>query len=175
MGTMTNSNITEEQVVEYFNALPPWAQKDFSDSEWACYIEVARIIQKADPNIVESALNKFIVDAVREEYAGYESESKVFILMRVVFDLPEEAYLENRRSFKGWANWPEPDEKGNVSLSWPVSWRTGKPKLIAPYEGSMGKPYAAGMEYRYMRDRFPFRQLENQFQLLQRRYTDNKF
>jgi hypothetical protein len=99
-------------------------------------------------------------NAVASEFSGdYEDESKVFILMRVVFDLPVSALESECLSFKGWTNWPLPDAAGHVNLSWPVEWRYGKPSLLAHYEGSEGVPYGAAEEYEYFRARFPFRRL----------------
>lgn len=157
---MKNSDVREEQLLTSLNALSPWTeQQDFSESEWGRYLTVARMVQKTDSATVESTLNKFLARAAKESFAGSETESKPFILLRAVFDLPEAAPVERRRSFKGWTNWPKPNADGQVSLAWPVSWRTGKPHLVAPYEGSLGLPYAADQEYRYMLDNFPYRNL----------------
>lgn len=151
---------TADELINSLSELPVWPTKgDFSDSEWERYLNVAKLLQGTDPQIVEEALNRFVSGASRDAYSGSEPESKAFILMRLVFDLPETAPAEQRQSFKGWTNWPEPDSSGNVSLAWPVSWSTGRPRLIAPYEGSMGKPYAASLEFRYLLNRFPYRPL----------------
>ncbi|HEX8652914.1 MAG TPA: hypothetical protein VF708_19015 [Pyrinomonadaceae bacterium] len=157
---MADANVTENQLIEDIEALPPWrTQGDLSDSEGERYREVARIVQQADPSLVASALDQFIARATNEHHDDYEGESKPFLLMRVVFDLPEQAPVEQRRSFKGWTNWPKPDASGQVSLAWPIAWRNGKPTLVDFYRGSMGLPYAASQEYRHMLDHFPFRAL----------------
>ncbi len=154
---MPNLKVSEDQLVERFKALAPWSPEgDFGEAEWGSYLDAARVVQEADPATVEAALIRFLAGAGDEADAD---ESKVFILMRVVFDLPEQSSAESRRSFKGWSNWPEPDTARQVSLSWPVSWRSGNPSLEAPYAGSMGLPYAASQEYRHLRGNFPYRQL----------------
>ena len=79
--------------------------------------------------------------------------------MRIVFAIPEAAPAEERFSFKGWSNWPEPDERGQVNLAWPVTWQHGRPELVTSYEGSMGQPYPAAREYRFLLDTFPYRSL----------------
>ncbi|MEM1255781.1 MAG: hypothetical protein AAGI69_25360 [Cyanobacteria bacterium P01_H01_bin.21] len=154
--------MTEQQLVNQFKSLKPWtAQNDFSDNDWARMIAVARVVQTVDPPMVEAACDIFVQQALQETFVGYESESKLFILMRVVFDLPEHVSADERASFKGWVNWPRPDINGQVNLAWPVSWASGYPQLEDSYVGSMGPPYAAAKEYLYMRQRFPYRQLDH--------------
>jgi hypothetical protein len=151
--------MSEQDLTTGFASLAPWTQPaKFSDADWENYIRVARQVQNADPKTVESALEAFMQSAFNEQFKGYESESKPFLLMRVVFQLPEAAPEKERRSFKGWENWPPADANGNVNLSWPVSWRTGRPELLDSYQGSMGEPYAAADEYRYLLSRYPYRQ-----------------
>lgn len=160
MATSTLQQMTEKQGIVLLDSLPPWADKDdFDEQVWAHYIDVARIVQGIDPDNVESILHTFIRQAIKEEFSGYESESKAFILMRVVFDIPEQAPVTERFSFKGWVNWPQPDANGQVNLAWPVSWDGGQPHLVASYAGSMGVPYAADKEYLFLRERFSYRQL----------------
>ena len=139
--------------------LPPWRYEPFDDDDWATYVSVARAVQQSSPETVEAALEHFLREARSETFQGYESESKPFLLMRVVFDLPEVAPESERQSFKGWDNWPPPDADGRVSLAWPLSWQSGRPELVARYEGSQGLPYAAVEEYRHMRAHYPYREL----------------
>lgn len=144
------------------DSLPTWSQRgSFTREDWGNYMKIAKIVQEAEPQVVESALDQFVKEAVLEPFTGYESESKPFLLMRVVFNLPEVAPQELRMIFKGWTNWPKADAQGNVSLAWPISWRSGKPELVASYEGSEGKPYSAVAEYRYLRQHFPCRALRD--------------
>lgn len=140
--------------------LRPWScGSDFTNADWENYVQVARIVQRTDPQVVEEALASFVKAAGREPFTGYDSESKPFLLMRVVFDLPETAPAMARVPYKGWINWPPADTQENVSLAWPISWRSGMPALVAPYEGSEGHPYAAAAEYRHLRATYPFRAL----------------
>lgn len=153
--------VNADELVRLVDSLPPWSHdEDVSGAGWAEYIEAARRFRETDPDVVATALDRFVEKAAREEFKGYENESKPFLLMRVLFELPERAPASERLSFKGWTNWPPPDERGQVSLSWPISWESGKPELTARYDGSAGKPYAASMEFRSLRERFPYRDLE---------------
>jgi hypothetical protein len=150
------------ELKKLFDSLPVWSGRDsFRRDDWTKYLQVADTVHQTDPQIVEAALDQFVKGALLEPFMGYEIESKLFLLMRVVFDLPESAPQESRLSFKGWTNWPNPDANGNVSLAWPLTWRDGKPQLVNSYEGSEGKPYAATAEYRYLREHFPYRDLRD--------------
>jgi len=141
-----------------FRTLAPWTAADeLSSAEWDRYVAVAGEVERADPTDVERALDEFLGE--RSGFDAAEDETRVFLLLRVVFDLPEKAAASERRPFKGWVNWPPPDPTGNVSLSWPVTWDEGRPALVAPYEGSEGRPYAAVAEYRHFLESYPFRRL----------------
>jgi hypothetical protein len=143
-------------------SLPPWRGVcDFDQADWDAYIAAARLVQQADPDTVGAAFDKFAAEARRldEHYLGYEHESKPFILLRVAFALPESIPAEQRFSYKGWSNWPDADERGEVNPGWPVAWREGKPYLVASYAGSEGQSYPAGAEYRFLRETFLYRDL----------------
>lgn len=157
---MSERMLAKQEILNLLHSLSAWtAQGDFSDQDWEKYVEIAKLVQSTDPDVVAAALDEFTQQAIREGYQGYESESKPFILMRVVFEIPETGSAEKRFSFKGWSNWPEPDANNEVNLSWPISWIGGSPTLVAPYEGSMGRPYAAAAEYRFLLKNFPYRKL----------------
>jgi hypothetical protein len=157
---MTDSS-TVRSLLAAFRALAPWpSDRDLSAEEWGRYADAARLVQAADPAEVERALVRFLDEASAD--AGNDNESRLFLLTRFVFELPERAPSAERRVFKGWVNWPEPDGEGNVNLSWPVGWRDGRPFLLARYEGSDGPRYAAVEEYRDLLSRFPFRKDSSQ-------------
>lgn len=152
-----------EELVTMFNSLRPWSRNSgFTDRDWDNYELVARIVQQTDPQVVEESLKSFESEKAFP-VTDYTDESKLFLLMRVMFDLPEAAPVEERRQRKGWTNWPPPDGHGKVSLAWPISWAHGKPELVASYEGSEGPPYPAVADYRYLLANYPFR-IQNQAQ-----------
>ena len=152
--------MTGPDLLALLGALRPWTDRlDFTDADWRGYIDAARAVQQADPAVVETVLDTFVEVCSSETITEYTSESKPFLLMRVVFDLPEAAPVRERRSFKGWINWPGPDTRGEVSLAWPITWRDGAPDLSASYEGCEGGPYDAAAEYRFLRATRPLRAL----------------
>jgi hypothetical protein len=147
-----------ETLLAAFRQLAPWrSDSDFTRDDWEMYINAARLLQKSDPQTVARALVRFLDEA--HDSDAVKNETRVFLLLRLVFDLPTRAPVPERRVFKGWTNWPDPDSEGSVNLSWPVSLRAGRPRLLARYEGSDGPRYGAVEEYRYLLARYPFRSL----------------
>jgi hypothetical protein len=137
-----------------FEALAPWpADRGLDAGEWRRYFTAAREVQESDPGEVERALAEFL------DRGDPDDETRLFLLSRVVFELPERAPAAERRTWKGWTNWPEPGPDGTVDLSWPVRWSGGRPRLEAPFAGAEGHRYAAVKEYRALRARYRFRSL----------------
>jgi hypothetical protein len=138
--------------------LRPWKQDQFADSDWALYFQTAKLIQECDERERVQLFEK-----IRERYTkrddNDELQSKLFILIRIVFDLPVKIDSSMFRSFKGWDNWPKPDDSGKVSVSWPIGWEKGKPFLADFYKGSSGKPYALKEEYEYFKKAYAYRKI----------------
>lgn len=154
--------INSKTLVDYFHSLKPWKSKyDFTKKDWKLFIAVAKLIQSVDSATLEEALQSFMKQAINldENYQGYENESKLFLLLRIVFDIPETSTSTEKFSYKGWTNWPLPTDRTNTNPAWPISWKNGKPKLLDSYEGSMGQPYAAIFEYRFFKEHYKFRKL----------------
>ncbi|GAB1857167.1 hypothetical protein MHTCC0001_20030 [Flavobacteriaceae bacterium MHTCC 0001] len=149
-------------LVSKFTNLKAWSSAhQFSKEDWSAYTKVARVIQKTDTEIVKRALSYFMGNFSEfDSEGGVEPESKLFILMRIVFDIPQNVLADNYRSYKGWINWPEVKGGDLLNLGWPVFWQDGKPSLIALYNGSQGLPYAAVEEYNYFLNHYAFRVLE---------------
>ena len=155
-------NINTNELINLFHALDPWKNIDsYTDETWANYIKVAKIIQSIPIDTTTIAIQKFMKEAnlLDESYEGYEHGSKVFILLRVVFNLPETIPAENSFAFIGWNNWPDPDAQNNINPGWPVTWKSGNPKLQGSYEGSLGQSYQAVLEFQFLLDNYPFRNL----------------
>ncbi|KPK76342.1 MAG: hypothetical protein AMJ79_07005 [Phycisphaerae bacterium SM23_30] len=152
--------VTEKYLVNMFSSLEPWPSSGaITENGWQYYIQVAKTVQKTDPEVVKESLDNFIYASLEEQILN-EEESKIFLLMRVIFDLPEDAPKSKLRSYKGWSNWQLSELPNNrVNLSWPIKWDGHKPRLISYYEGSMGIPYQASLEYEYLKKNYKFRDL----------------
>lgn len=160
---MTES-ATVRSLLAAFRLLAPWSyDRSYSMEDWERYIDAAQLVQESDPADVERAVAQLMEQS--EGFNNVENETRLFLLLRIVFELPEHAQASKRRVFKGWVNWPEPDSRGYVNLSWPVGWRDNRPYLLARYEGAEGPRYAAIEEYRYLLANFPFRKLSDRKRL----------
>lgn len=153
---MTDS-ATIQGLLAAFRELPPWRGTDLSAEDRRRSARTARHMQNSDPADAERALALFLDEA--GGFTGVENETRLFLLMRFVFDLPDRVPASQRRVFKGWINWPAPDAGGIVNLSWPINWQHGQPTILAPYAGAEGPRYGAIEEYRYLLGHFPFRKI----------------
>jgi hypothetical protein len=152
---------TVETLLGRFRRLAPWrSAAEFTGEAARAYIDTARLVQSTAPEDVESALAQFLNET--DGSTGSENETRLFLLLRFVFGLPASAPADQRRTFKGWVNWPLPDAQGHVNLSWPVDWQSGSPVLLASFEGADGPRYGAIEEYRHLLTHFPFRGLSGQ-------------
>jgi hypothetical protein len=146
------------QAKELISKLKSWKDGSFTDADWALYFECALLIQKMDSHdIIHLFENERVVFTHKDN--NDVLQSRLFILLRIIFDLPVHADISLRRSFKGWENWPDEDEEKRVNLSWPVNWKNGQPYIEDSYQGSMGKPYALIDEFNYFKSLFKYRKI----------------
>ena len=147
---------TQTNLLQLFRSLKPWTSSGgYASADWSKAIATAQIVQRTDPRLVREALETFGKRTNLPPFNGeYEEESKVFLLMRVAFDLPQ---TNEPSVFSRWLS-----KKGNFddrSVSWPVAWSNNQPHLVAAYLGSEG-PYVPSAEFDYFLQHFPMRRLE---------------
>jgi hypothetical protein len=151
------ADATVASLLTAFLRLAPWHyEPGLSADDLSAYEAVARLVQSSGPAEVRRALADF---QDQDPSAGIDNETRLFLLLRFVFDLPEHAPAAQRRIFWGWVNWPDPDAAGRVNLAWPLSFEGGRPVLLARFEGAEGSIHAAVEEYHDLLARFPFRNL----------------
>lgn len=87
--------------------------------------------------------------------------SKVYLMLRVMYQLPQEMNSSNARTFGGWIHL-NIGTGNSYNMSWPVSatqspsgWQVG----IANYMGFVGRGYNAAAELDYFNSNFPKRNL----------------
>jgi hypothetical protein len=142
--------------------LRPWSGDGImSPSDWRSYITVARQLQNESLDGAKAVITEYEALAEERGDSMINVESRLFLLLRVVFDLPEQAPESNRRLFIGWTNWPEVDRSGNVNMAWPVKWTNGVPSLMAKCHGRLGPPYDAIGEFSHFHRYYRLRKLAN--------------
>lgn len=153
-----------QKLVDRIHSLQPWrADSTYRPLHWARAVDIARQMQDTDQAIVAAALRDFAHDARGQHTSGhgYDAASKALILLRVAFELPEETSDLPFVSFGGWIGRPDESAIG-VNWAWPLSWRSGRPTLIARYRGMLGRPYDPQEEYAwFLRRDFPLRDLDS--------------
>jgi hypothetical protein len=151
--------IHQMSLFQKLQQLPLWrSDRGLDAHEWQQLEQVATDLRATPDAEVVAALEQFLRWSAQQPRLVADQESGPFLLLRVLFDLPEQAPASERIIYKGWANWPPADPRGSVNLAWPLRWNSGSPSLIALYEGSDGRPYDCVAEFESFRARFPYRQ-----------------
>lgn len=80
---------------------------------------------------------------------GSPNATKVYLLLRVLFDLPEEVKEDASLNDPPYGFMTAPRFLPRTGhKSWPLSWQNGKPRLVAPFYFHKGAEYNAVKEYR---------------------------
>jgi hypothetical protein len=117
-------------------------------------------IQRADPRLSGESLADYLQGYANRPDQLAAEQGKVFLLLRVMFELPENAPPQQRLAFAGWTRGRSGlNEDGTVNLAWPVSWKQGQPRLVAGREGSAGSGYSVREDFAYLRYHFRYRDL----------------
>ncbi len=128
---------------------------------------VAKIVQNCPPKQVQKALHQY--QLIGSQDGDFQSlnegqlrnDKKLYLLMRMVFDLPE-AESGVGVYFGGWVRPPGSYDLSAVqNVAWPVQWNNGHPALVSGYRGLQGidARYNAGEEYQYFLGKYRIRDL----------------
>jgi hypothetical protein len=164
-------------LIEKLEGLEPWESGTYSQSGWDRLVALAQLVQRTDPNEVSAALDAFL-QRHHQQREPWE-ETKPYLLLRVVFDLPEDAPAAKVRYFDGFLthrlNVVAGQRSTNpllmfdqrfsivagqrrVNLAWPITWGGGRPRLLAVAIASI-RPYKAVDEFKYFQSHFSMRNL----------------
>jgi len=141
--------------------IEPWTSStNYSVAGWTQLVRTAKAFQNVTPGLAGETLNEHLkVYAGKPDQLSTE-QGKVFLLLRVIFELPENASSGQRLTFAGWARGrSDLNPDGTVNLSWPLSWSQGKPRLVSGCEGTAGSNYSVADEYVFLRYKFNYRKL----------------
>ncbi len=141
-----------------------------SQYAWDQLIAVAKVIQKNDPGAVEKALLQYqMTGCVHGDFQAVDvlqekNDTKLFLLMRAVFKLPEAVPAKELREFGGWIPTKSViNEDGTANQDWPIKWDQGHPKLTSGFIGLQGinARYNAVEEYKYFLSKYSMRDLSS--------------
>jgi hypothetical protein len=164
--TVDGASFDKDTLEKSLSQIDPWPNwsTNYAQTNWVKLVKLAKSLQQMNPEIVEAALSNYQgrrgnlldEDAIRDD-------GKVYLLMRIVFDLPESTPMgKGTRYFAGWVSQrTEVNADGTVSLAWPIAWNRGHPMLISGCIGLQGinARYRAAAEYDYFYHKYKMRDL----------------
>lgn len=153
--------LDQKRFADLLVKIRPWQsalKEDYKTQDWDRLVETAQIVQKFTPSSVRNVLEESQTNQI-----GLD-DSKVYLLFRVMFALPEHAPAKEQFGFGWWIQTEFPDESpinkdGTVNLAWPISWNNGRPHLISGFQGYEGPPYRAAPEFDYLMKHYKYRDL----------------
>ena len=161
-GAPLNKYALEKALAE-IDPWPNWST-NYSRTNWIRLVAMAKVLQQSSPEMVEAALSNYQSQRSNlMDESVIRDDGKLYLLMRVLFDLPESAPMGNgARYFAGWISQrTEVNSDGTVNLAWPITWNRGHPELISGCIGLQGinARYQAAAEYDYFYHKYKMRDL----------------
>jgi hypothetical protein len=138
--------------------IEPWTiSTSYSDAAWKKLVNAAERFQNANPKLAKQVIANRIKNASAKPNQLAVEQGKIFLLSRVVFDLPE----NGSQRIPG-AEWErgqtDVNPDGTINVAWPIVWNHGKPSLASGRIGDAGA-YSATNEYEFLRFRYKYRDL----------------
>ena len=152
---------TKWKLKRQIQKIEPWtASTNYSTGGWEQLVKTAKAFQNTTPKVAADTLNDYLRRYARNPNQLPAEQGKVFLLLRIVFELPASAPVGQRLTFASWTRGrSDLNKDGTINLSWPLSWDQGKPRLVAGCEGTAGSGYSAGDEFASLRYKFKYRDL----------------
>ncbi len=115
----------------------------------------AQIVTMTDAEIITG------VNDYTEYYAGYIPEmSKLYLVLRYVYDVPDEMVIEDAFTYGGWVRPIEEISGSTYNMMWPLGFNEfSMPVVDHPFMGYMGAEYDAPGELAYFMENFTRREL----------------
>ena len=149
------------RVLDGISQVAPWGMAyEYTREDWFALLGAATTIQQTSPVYVAEGILVYQRKVADSAEPSINTDTRIFLLLRTAFDVPESVPADERPMFIGWLNWPEPDSNGNVSVAWPLSWAGGVPRFIDEQLGSQGAGYGGMEEYEFFLLHYPYRDLE---------------
>jgi hypothetical protein len=155
--------LAKYRIKRLLSRIEPWtASTNYSASGWRQLVTTAKAIQRADPKLASEALSQHQRRFAAQAGSLAVEQAKLFLLLQVVFDLPENAPDQQRVPFGDWMRGrSDLNPDGTINLAWPLAWNRGNPVLVAGCEGAAGSNYSVADEYAYLRYHFRYRDLSS--------------
>lgn len=157
---LSKGNWSVDEIVQIVDSVRPWSSEaTYGPADWDRIIKIARIFQNLHEETITNALDRFSFQIKKNFQGDYLEDSKPFLLLRVMFELPENA-PRSERTGGGWVTFnSDINSDGSVNQNWPISWKNGKPSMVSRYLGYQGIPYNPKLDYLKLNGRFKKRML----------------
>jgi hypothetical protein len=158
-------NLDQQRFADLLAKINPWEsgrKEDFKTQDWDRLVVAARTMQKFAPSSVQNVLQEWQTNYA--EQVKFNWSNKLYLLFKVMFNLPEHAPAREQFGFGAWIQQKFPGESsinsdGTINLAWPISWNDGKPRLVSGFQGYEGPPYRPAAEFDYLLKHFKYRDL----------------
>ena len=136
---------------EHVEPLPAWSNTHYTDAHNSMLKEHAQQLQQLSTQEIMNGI---------EEYTRYYKGrvaplSKLYVMMRMLFDVPENTPMDQAKTFGGWVKPDELIAGEQTSLLWPLAMGDDRiPAVEAKFKGYMGAPYDAEAEALYFMEQF---------------------
>ncbi|MCF8309637.1 MAG: hypothetical protein K9I68_11565 [Bacteroidales bacterium] len=145
------SETTGGKFFDHVEPLTPWSDRSYTEADNNLLRENAQQLQRLSTTEIMNGI---------EEYSTYykgetDALSKLYIMMRILFDVPEFTPMDQAQSFGGWIK-PEQLITGEqTSLLWPLGFDEGPiPVVKHDFMGYAGTSYNAVDEAQYFMEQF---------------------
>ena len=148
---------TKSTISKMINSSPAWTLT-CGDEEGRALIQVAKSISEYSKPEIRDGIEEFIsVIQNRNDYV--DQASKVYLVLRAIYDLPESIPIEQVKSYGGWVRHSTTSESTDFDLQYPLRYNPENQSLtfIGQFDGYLGAEYDALGEFDYFDSNFVLR------------------
>jgi len=161
--TSESSKASADTVAREIERCPPWSELREGDD--ATRQQIMKCLEQTanyDLVIIRQAMEKYVSIKRSEKAFDVSAMSRLYVLNRYVFDVPEKASFE-RSTFGGWMGVPH--DSSSINLLWPFTVdERGKLTLTGQFSGYSGDDYLALQEFDYFKEKYRVRKNANKGQ-----------
>lgn len=136
-----------------------WGPEQFTTQVASRYLQAAKLIRALDEVDRQQLFRDIFNEFSRDPSRSGAMEDAMFVLTRILFDLPESLDSGEVRDFRVCIRPAGTNARKN--WAWPLTFENDNIKCIGRNHGHTGETYAVFAEYKYLRERFGFRKLDN--------------
>lgn len=157
LGEEVELTANAEKAAIIIDGIPSWVDGTYEKAEVEALVTAARELQKLRVQDVRAAVASR--SRPGEGDRGLESSGKVYVLLRVFFDVPESMEFAEAKVFGGW-RFPGAGDTGRpFPARWPVTVTEGRVVSVDRFRGYAGAPYAGGAEFDFFSAKWGKREL----------------